>query len=429
MIEKKIVKKVLFVLGIVIVTGCKTMETQKKSQTEVKEKVETVGAEDSGTMPSLVAQETKTYCGTWASSQYLTEANNMPPVSLAYSSLRQTIRTSISGNAVRLSFSNKCGDSEVQLMSVHIALSTGYGKIDAATDTIVTFSGKKSVTIPAYSDVQSDTFTFALPAITEVTVTIYFGAVPEKLTGHPGSRTTSFIMLGDMVSKERFSVLTSTDHWYFLSAIDVLSSTERASVVCFGDSITDGRGSTTNAQNRWTDCLATKLQQNEATKNISVLNQGIGGTLVSGSGVQRFQRDVLSLCGVKYLIVLYGINDIIYANASSSVIISVYENMIKQAHAKDIRVYGGTILPFGKCSDYSEKREAVRQEVNEWIRSTTSASGGFDAYIDFDEAMKDPADEKSTFVSYNCGDGLHPSPAGYQKMADVINRSLFNIVR
>ena len=413
------------IASILLLAGCKTMDTKTEAQPQQTDETQKIGPEDSGTMPSLVEQGTKTYCGTWASSQYLTESNNMPPAALSCSSLRQTIRTSISGDAIRVSFSNRCGESEVQLKSVHIAQSAGYGKIVPATDTVVTFNGERSVTIPAYGEVQSDTFAFALPATTDMTITIYFGSVPNKLTGHPGSRTTSFIMLGNMVSKERFSVVSSTDHWYFISAIDVLSSEKKSTVVCFGDSITDGRGTTTNAQNRWTDGLATKLQQNEATKNIGVLNQGIGGTLVSGSGVQRFQRDVLSQCGVKYMIMLYGINDIIYANASSSAIINVYKNLIAQAHKAGIVAYGCTILPFGKCGDYSEKREAVRTEVNAWIRSTSSTDGGFDSYIDFDAVMKDPAAEKNTLAAYNCGDGLHPSPAGYQKMADTIDVSLF----
>lgn len=367
----------------------------------------------------------KTYCGSWASAQYVTEASNMPAIPLAHYTLRQIVHTSIAGDTIRLSFSNACGEKEIEMQSVHIALSLGGSKIDTSTDTVVTFNGSESVTILPGKEIFSDDVSFKLPAITNVAVSIYFASVPEKLTGHPGSRTTSYVQLGNMVSEPRISVISSLEHWYVLSGIDVLSDDTLKSVVCFGDSITDGRGTTTDAQNRWTDFLAARLQNNESTKKISVLNEGIGGTLVSGSGVQRFKNDVLNQRGVSYIVMLYGVNDIVYANAPAASVISVYKKLIAQAHKANVLMYGCTILPFGKCNDYTEKREAVRKEVNDWIRTTSAADGGFDACIDFDAVMRDPANEQNTLAVYNCGDGLHPSPAGYQKMAEAIDLSLF----
>lgn len=378
---------------------------------------------ESTAMTSL--KNKKAYCGTWASAQYLTEEGNMPAIPLAHYTLRQIIHTSVAGDTIRLLFSNACGEKEIEMQSVHVALSIGGSKIDKTTDTIVTFNGSESVTILPGKELFSDTISFKLPAVTNVAVSIYFTSVPEKLTGHPGSRTTSFVQLGNMVSEPRISVISSLEHWYVLSGIDVLSDDNLKSVVCFGDSITDGRGTTTDAQNRWTDILAARLQNNESTKKISVLNEGIGGTLVSGSGVQRFKKDALDQRGVSYILMLYGVNDILYANATAASIISVYKKLIAQAHKATVLIYGCTILPFGKCNDYTEKREAVRKEVNDWIRTTSAADGGFDACIDFDTVMRDPANEQNTLAAYNCGDGLHPSPAGYQKMAEAIDLSLF----
>jgi lysophospholipase L1-like esterase len=364
------------------------------------------------------------YYGTWASSQYLTENGNMPGVSLEAHTLRQIVRTSIAGSAIRLRFSNRLGTGALELDSVHIALSAGSGSINSSTDTVVTFDGKTAVSIAAGENAYSDTFKFDLPAVTDIAVSIYFGSVPDELTGHPGSRTTSYIMNGDVVSAESAAAVTTADHWYFFSGIDIYSTDSYRTVVCFGDSITDGRGTTTNAQNRWTDELATILQQNDSTKNVGVINEGIGGTLVSSSGVERFTRDVISQPGVKYVIMLYGVNDIIFGGATSESIISVYKSLIKKAHKAGILAYGGTILPFGDYSSYTAEFEAVRETVNAWILNTSADDGGFDGIIDFASAVKDSGD--GTKLSSACGseDGLHPGPAGYKLIAETIDTSL-----
>jgi len=365
------------------------------------------------------------WVGTWACAQYLTETGNMPPVSLGDKTLRQVVRVSLAGSRVRVKFSNRCGTGPLEIKEARLAVSAGASAINAATDVALRFGGQAGTTIAAGSETWSDATEYALPALTKMAITIVYGAVPSALTGHPGSRTTSYILAGAAANAASFAAPATTDHWYTIAGIDVPAGAGASgAVVCLGDSITDGRGTTTNAQNRWTDTLSTRLAGNPATASLGVINQGIGGTLVTGSGVQRFSRDVLGQSGATHLIMLYGINDIIYANASATTITATYKSLIAKAREAGLKAYGGTILPFGKCGDYSASREAVRQAVNQWIRTATAESGGFDAYIDFDAAMRDPADETKLLPAYDT-DGLHPGPAGYARMGESIDLSLF----
>lgn len=366
------------------------------------------------------------WVGTWGTSPYLTESGNMPPVALSNNTLRQVVRVSIGGSKVRLKFSNQWGNAPLVMQSVHLAVSTGGSAINTSTDKVVTFGGSQSVTVAAGSTVTSDTLVYSLPALTNMAITTYFGSVPSALTGHPGSRTTSYIKTGNAVSVQTMSAPSTTDHWYVITGIDIgTDDTTYKSAIGFGDSITDGRGTTTNAQNRWTDLFATLLQGNSATTKVGMLNQGIGGTLVSGSGLSRFDRDVLGQSGTRYVVILYGINDIIYGGASAATVTNAYKTLISKAHASNLLAYGGTILPFGSNSSYTASFESVRQTVNSWIKSTTVANGGFDRVIDFDAALRDPSNQTKLLSTYDSGDGLHPGPAGYQKMADTINVSYF----
>lgn len=349
----------------------------------------------------------------------------MPPIELANNSLRQIVRTSIGANQIRLKFSNRLGNSSLVLNSVHLAHSSGASLINIDTDQTVTFSGNTGVTIPAGGTITSDTLSYNLPAITNIAISIYFGSVPSVLSGHPGSRTTSYIQSGNAVSSASLPSASSTDHWYIIEGIDVLTNDTARAVIGFGDSITDGRGTTTNAQNRWTDVLATRLQNNSSTTNqVGVLNAGIGGTLASGAAINRYDYDVLEQSGGRYVIILYGINDIIYAGASSLTVINAYQSYISRAHNNNVLTYGGTLLPFNGFSGYTAAREQVRQEINDWIRSTSAADSGFDAVIDFDAALRDPNNPSRLSSIYDSGDHLHPGPAGYQKMGDTIDLNL-----
>lgn len=363
------------------------------------------------------------FCGTWASSQYETEDFNMPLLPMEGTSIRQIVKTSVGGNIVRFKFSNLCGESELELKSVHFALSKGLNRIDESTDIVVTFSGKESVLIPAHKEIYSDLVEYNLHPRTEYAFSVYYGKVPEKVTGHPGSRTSSFQELGNCTKNAYFSTENTVEHWYTIAGIDVVNEGKLKSIVCLGDSITDGRGSIDNLQNRWTDILANRLNQDEKTKNFAVINQGIGGTCITSSGVYRFNHDVLQQPSVSYLIILYGINDIIYADCDANQIVSVYKDFIKQAHAVGIKVYGGTILPFGKCNDWTPEREKVRLEVNDWIRTKSGTTEGFDAYIEFANVIKNG--EKEELPDANEKDGLHPTAKGYEIMGNSIDLSLF----
>ena len=202
-----------------------------------------------------------TYCATWSSSQYLTEPNNMPPIPLSNNSIRQIVHISVSSPTIRLKLSNIVGDSNLEIKGVSIAnsVSQGSGEIDLLTLTQITFDRKESVVIPAYSEVYSDPFYYPLKVQSEVAISIYFGEVPSKLTSHAGSRTFSFIEQGNKINEKTFSHDNKTAHWYIISAIEVSSYPTKKAVVCFGDSITDGRSSTDDKQNRWTDVLSKKI--------------------------------------------------------------------------------------------------------------------------------------------------------------------------
>jgi lysophospholipase L1-like esterase len=374
---------------------------------------------------------TSHWVGTWSASPYPVASADQPPSALSNSVLRQVAHVSLGGSQLRVQFSNLSGNGAVTIKSAHVALCKATpavdGTIDVTTDKALAFSGMASVTIAQGQELWSDPVDFALPALGNVAITTAFGSVPSNLTGHAGSRTTSYVQASSSeVSGADLSSAQKADHWYYISGIDVMADASAKSVVAIGDSITDGRGTDTNKNNRWTDILASRLQGNAATKNIAVMNQGIGATnLVGASGTAaeaRFARDVLGQSGVKYAIVYDGVNDI-GSNASFATMKPVYDKLIKAAHDKGLLIYGGTIMPFGGNGYYSEAHEAVRKEVNTYIKS-----GVFDGVIDFDAALTDggtPPKLLASYAAWSQQDGLHPGPAGYQKMGEAPELTLF----
>ncbi|MGD9212115.1 MAG: SGNH/GDSL hydrolase family protein [Desulfobacteraceae bacterium] len=389
------------------------------------------------------------WVNTWVSMPQLTEPHNMPPepftqtdLVFADSTLRQTIHTSIGGDLMRLRFSNAFGGTALTITSVHVALPEGGegggSAIQPETDQAVTFNKRSSVVIPVGAQVVSDPLEFELAPESNLTVTIYLaeGQASNNITSHPGSRTTSYMVAGDYVSDTDLDGATSADHWYFLSGVEVWTEQANRALVVLGDSLTDGRGSTTNMNNRWPDQLLARLQGNEATAGIAVLNQAAGGNRVLNDGLgpnalARFDRDVLAQSGVKWLIVFEGVNDIGTAEATEEAqeqvaddLIGAFNQMIFRAHAKDILVYGATITAFGG-SFYDEGtgyREAARQKVNDWIRT----SGRFDGVIDFDKVTRDPENPAQLMEGIHDGDYLHLNPEGYKILADAVPKRLFN---
>ena len=269
------------------------------------------------------------YFTTWA-----TVISNVftPKMKLSNNSLRQIVCVSASGNNIRLKLSNKKGKTNLEIKEINIAnsKSQGFGEIDYNSIAYLTFKGEKEIIIPPKQEIYTDTITYNLKPLSEVSISIYFGITPDILTGHKSSRTHSFIEEGNKISDEKFSNNHKIACWFFISGIEVSSLAKKKTIICFGDSITDGSGSTINKQNRWIDLLTNKLYLNKDTSDLAVVNKGLSGSKITKNGLQIFSNDVLKVRGVTYIIVLIGINDI-NSNKNSSQIISAYKQIIEEA--------------------------------------------------------------------------------------------------
>ncbi|HEX6803525.1 MAG TPA: SGNH/GDSL hydrolase family protein [Terriglobales bacterium] len=382
------------------------------------------------------------WVGTWAASQQTPEAQNSLPIEdMRDLTLRQIFHLSIGGSSVRVHISNAFGTEPLRFTSVHIArpLSAASPQIDAASDRGLTFSGSPDVIVPAGAEFISDPIDYVVAPLSNLAVTFHLDAPPAGETGHPGSRATSYYVHGDLVSGADLPNAQRVDHWYQVSGIDVREPDSSFAIVVLGDSITDGHGATTNGNDRWTDVLAGRLQASPATRNIGVLNEGIGGNhlLTDGLGenaLARFDRDALAPTAVRYVMVFEGVNDLggltrlgeatpaAHADLVRRVI-AAYQQMIERAHSHGLRIFGATILPFAGSIYYHSpaSTEADRQNVNAWIR----APGHFDAVIDFDKAMRDPQQSDRLLPAYDSGDHLHPNPAGYRTMGEAVPLTLF----
>ncbi|MCE7000256.1 SGNH/GDSL hydrolase family protein [Saccharothrix sp. S26] len=383
------------------------------------------------------------------SAPQLTEPDNLPPAPftraglvLADATLRQTARVTIGGDRLRLRFSNAFGGAVLPITAVTVARPVGgragVAAIEPGSARPVTFHGRASVVVPVGAQVVSDPLDFPVGPEANLTVTAHLadGQASDLVTSHPGSRTTSHLAAGDHVDADDLTGATTTDHWYFLSGIEVWSRRAGSAVVTLGDSLTDGRGSTTNGNDRWPDRLSARLRAHPATADVAVLNQGTGGNRVLSDGIgpsalARFDRDVLAQSGVAWLVLFEGINDLCTAHATAAAqeqvvndLCAAYEQIVVRAHAHGIAVYGATLTPLGGNEAYDDPdghRDAARQAVNEWIR----AAGVLDAVLDFDAAVRDPHDPRRLLAAYDEGDHLHLTPAGYRALADAVPLELF----
>jgi lysophospholipase L1-like esterase len=383
------------------------------------------------------------WVATWTASQQIPEpANALPPEDLRDSTIRQIFHLSAGGPSLRVHLANTFGTEALHFVSVHVArpLSSSAPAIDFTSDHALLFAGSPDVTVPPGAEFISDPIDLAVDPLSDLAVTFYLEAPPTTETGHPGSRATSYYTHSNIVSGAAMTAAKHIDHWYQIAEIDVQSASPAATIVALGDSITDGHGATTNGNDRWTDDLAARLQNSPSTRDLGVANEGIGGNhmLTDGLGpnaLSRFDRDVLAPAGVRWVIVFEGVNDLGSLERNGEVplaahaamvqrVIAAYHQMVMRAHAHGLRIYGATITPYTGSAYYhpGPLSEADRQAVNQWIRT----SGNFDAVIDFDAAVRDPQHPDQLLPAFDCGDHLHPSPAGYKAMSNAISLSLFS---
>ncbi|MGK6320550.1 SGNH/GDSL hydrolase family protein [Sphingomonas sp. DT-204] len=383
------------------------------------------------------AETPSPWLGSWAASQQVPEPHNaLPDADLTDATLRQVVRLSAGGQSVRVLLSNAFGTAPLVIDAAHVALGTpGSARIGHGRP--LTFDGAPRVTIPAGASYWSDPVAIEVPPLASLAVSVHLPAAPARQTSHPGSRATSYLVRGNHVGDPDLPGAKTVNHWYQLAAIDV-RGTGRA-IVTLGDSITDGHGVRDNRDERWPDRLAERLQADPKTRMVSVLNHGIGGNrlLLDGLGpnaLARFDRDVLAMSGVRYLIVLEGVNDLgtltrdapVSAEAHADLVrrlIGAYRQIVARARTHGIKAIGATITPYGGSDYYhpDAANEADRQAINAWIRTP----GNFDAVIDFDAVLRDPGNPARMRPAYDSGDHLHPGPAGYEAMADAIPLALF----
>ena len=374
------------------------------------------------------------WVGTWATAPQTVVKSFMPYNNcMTNRSVRQVVKVSIGGDVIRLKLSNIYSMQPVEIRSIYIAHAKDSSDIDAKTAQYFKFGNSYKTVIPAGKQIVSDALKFNLRNLERVAITINYTSAPEVPTVHMGSRTTSYIMKGVTNAHTNFAKAFRENHWYNISGIDVYTmSNNMSAIAIIGNSITDGKCSTDNAQNRWPDVMSEMLQLKHKITNQGVLNLGIGNnrvTVPGGFGAlakERFDRDILMQSGVKKVVIFEGVNDIGAARSGNSEtvarqIIESIQGMVKKAKARKMKVYLGTITPFKGAGYYSHFHEAARLYVNDWIRSQAK---NVDGILDFAKLLQDPNDDRRMKREYASNDWLHPNPAGYKAMgiyaADIV---------
>lgn len=354
--------------------------------------------------------------------------------------LREIVYASLGGESVRVRLSNAFGTSAVEMGAAHIALRGDGAAVKAGSDRVLTFSGRTSVTIPPNAIVLSDPVKLRVPAGGGLAVSLYLPRQTQGAGIHYGAQQTNYIAQGDQTAAATLTGAATVASWVFLAGVDVPAAEAAGAVVTFGDSITDGAVSTVDANRRWPDRLAARLR--EARRPVAVMDAGIGGNRILNdarsnvsfgvNALARYDRDVLAQPGVRYVIVLEGINDIGHAGTSAPVsetvtadeIIAGLRQLIERGHERGLKVFGGTLTPFEGTvfpGYFSPEKEAKRKAVNEWIRTGKA----FDGVIDFDKVVRDPRNPDRILPEYDSGDHLHPGDAGYKAMGEAVDLALF----
>jgi lysophospholipase L1-like esterase len=383
---------------------------------------------------NATAQET-IWTGSWAAAPVAAPSATADP-NPDGNTYRDIVHLSLGGNAIRLRISNEFGAKPLTLASVHAAVSTGGATTQTGTDHVVTFGGTESVTIPVGAVIVSDPVPMPVKPFINLAVSLFVPTQPEAtLTWHPLGMSTNYVASGNVASAPDLEGATKVNSWYLLKGIDVDAGANTSAIVTLGASITDGAQSTKDKNARWPDVLAARLQANKTTSNIGILNEGISGSrllhdIAGPSALSRLDRDVLAQPGAKYLIIAIGTNDIgrtFFPQRPNEAITSDqliwgYQQIVARAHARGIKVFAGTLNPFGGAAYYNEAGEKMRQVVNSFFRTTKI----FDGVIDFDQVTRDPAHPEAFLPAYDSGDHLHPNDAGYKAMADSIDLKLFS---
>ena len=374
------------------------------------------------------------WVGTWACAPQTVDKSFMPYNNqMTNKSVRQVVKVSIGGNVIRLQLSNELSSEPIEIASVYIAKAGNGSEIYKTSAKYLQFEKKRGVIVPAGKAVFSDALKFKLQPLERVSITINYLKAPKEPTVHMGSRTTSYILRGTTNAYSDFTTAFKEDHWFNISAIDVLDATS-SSIAILGNSITDGKGSTTNAQDRWPDFLSAALNNGAGTnpskvEKTGVLNLGIGNNRILSVGLgepgkDRFDRDILAQRGLRAVIIFEAINDIgtsTNPEETARKLVEAYQVMIKKARQRGLKVYMGTITPFRGCRSYfTEEREKARKTVNSWIRTTREIDG----FIDFDALMRDPSSPEQLRREWQIGDWLHPNPSGYKQMGEYAARFL-----
>ncbi|ANP55329.1 lysophospholipase L1-like esterase [Streptomyces griseochromogenes] len=384
---------------------------------------------------SAAPASTGTWVGAWSTApvggEPGTEAGGM-----AGRSVRNIVHASTGGTSARVTLSNLYGQSPLTITHASLAVSAGDGTAAADAETMrrLTFGGVTSVVIPPGGQVLSDAVPVTVPHDSDVLVTTYSPTPSGPVTYHPHARQVSYVAEGDRTEDATGTPYTEqTPYWRYLTALDVLSNEATGTVVVFGDSITDGITSTVGANHRWPDVLAGRLRSavesgddlprygivNEGISGNQVLADGLGRPAENQSGLGRFGRDVLSRTNVKVVVIDLGVNDILRNPklADPNRITDGLRALVRQAHARGLKVVGATLMPFKGHRGYTPAREAVRRQVNAEIRSGRV----YDTVVDFDRALKDPYDPRRLRPDYDSGDHLHPSDLGFARMGEVFD--------
>jgi lysophospholipase L1-like esterase len=352
--------------------------------------------------------------------------------------LRQIIHTSIGGSRVRVVLSNAYGTTPLTVGAAQIALRDTASAVKAGSGRPLTFSGQPTFTIPPAAIAYSDPVNLVIPQMADVAIDLYLPGstnIAAPLTMHTGAFQTNYVSeTGNHVGAATLPVVATTSNWFVLYRLEVLTSDAAIGLVTYGDSITDGTRSTPDTNSRWPDQLVRRLLTQPNPVRIGVMNAGIAGNRVLSDGafqvginaLARFEHNVLAQPGVTHVVFMEGINDIGAAlqnpTPTAGDIIAGHKQIIERAHAKGLKIYGGTLTPFYGAAYYSEVGEQKRLAVNEWIRT----GNAYDGVVDFDRATRDPSDPKKLLAAFDSCDHLHPNDAGYKAMADAVDPALFS---